>query len=97
MPKYDYECDACNKIFEVTQRIHDDPLTECIYCGGQVRKLISSSAFLLKGEGWYVTDHPSVSRKKGMESEKKLKDGSALKNCNGSKKECGNCPSATVN
>ena len=35
-----------------------------------VKRLLSSAPFILKGEGWYVTDYPSESRKKALESEK---------------------------
>ena len=71
MPTYDYACDSCRRTFEVRQPISAAPLTDCQFCGGPVRRLISATPFILKGGGWYVTDYPSESRKKGMESEKK--------------------------
>jgi len=37
-----------------------------------MRRVISKTAFILKGSGWYVTDYPSDERKKGMEGEKPL-------------------------
>ena len=52
------------------QRITADPLTRCEACGGPLRRLLSPAPFILKGDGWYVTDYPSEARKKGMESEK---------------------------
>lgn len=70
MPTYEYHCDACGRDFEVRQRISEPALTTCDVCGGAVRRLISPAPFILKGEGWYVTDYPSASRKKAMESEK---------------------------
>ena len=70
MPTYEYECDACHRVFEVRQRITEDPLTTCDACGGTVRRLLSAAPFILKGEGWYVTDYPSESRKKALDSEK---------------------------
>ena len=70
MPTYEYQCDACHRVFEVRQRITEAPLTVCDACGGTVRRLISAAPFILKGEGWYVTDYPSAARKKGMDSEK---------------------------
>ena len=70
MPTYEYHCDGCGRDFEVKQRISEAPLTTCEVCGGSIRRLISSAPFILKGEGWYVTDYPSASRKKAMESEK---------------------------
>ena len=70
MPTYEYHCDGCGRDCEVKQRISEAPLTTCEVCGGSIRRLISSAPFILKGEGWYVTDYPSASRKKAMESEK---------------------------
>ena len=52
------------------QRISEPALTTCDACGGAVRRLLSSAPFILKGDGWYVTDYPSAARKKAMESEK---------------------------
>ena len=71
MPTYEYKCDKCERVFEVRQRISEAPLATCEVCGGAVRRLLSSATFILKGEGWYVTDYPSESRKKAREAEKK--------------------------
>ncbi len=70
MPTYEYQCDACGRIFEIRQRISEPALTRCETCGGVVKRLLSAAPFILKGEGWYVTDYPSESRKKARESEK---------------------------
>lgn len=56
MPIYEYSCKRCGD-FEITQRISDAPLKRCPTCGAKVTKLISQSAFHLKGSGWYVTDY----------------------------------------
>ena len=79
MPTYEYECDACHRVFEVRQRITAAALTTCDACGGTVRRLLSAAPFILKGEGWYVTDYPSESRKKARESEKAASDKPAAK------------------
>ncbi|MGH7353832.1 MAG: FmdB family zinc ribbon protein [Candidatus Rokuibacteriota bacterium] len=71
MLTYEYECDTCGRVFEVRQRISEAPLTACDACGGAVHRLLSPAPFILKGEGWYVTDYPSESRKKAREAEKK--------------------------
>jgi putative FmdB family regulatory protein len=71
MPIYEYKCLKCNRKLEVVQKFSDDPLTTCIECGGELKKLISNTSFVLKGSGWYVTDYPSPERKKAMDSEKK--------------------------
>ncbi len=57
MPIYEYRCEKCGKVFEVLQKFSDDPLKTHDACGGEVEKLISQSAFQLKGSGWYVTDY----------------------------------------
>src|SRR2546426_12707563 len=70
VPTYEYECEKCRRVFEVRQRISEPALTTCDQCGGAVRRLLSAAPFILKGEGWYVTDYPSEARKKAQESEK---------------------------
>ena len=54
MPLYEYQCKACDNKFEQRQKFSDPPATECPQCGGEVAKLISSSAFALKGGGWHA-------------------------------------------
>jgi len=79
VPTYEYQCDKCGRTFEVRQRISAPPLKTCETCGGAVRRLISSTTFILKGEGWYVTDYPSAARKKAAESEKSTAGGDGKK------------------
>ena len=70
MPIYEYECEDCGFRTEVKQNISDPPLSKCTQCSGRFRKLIAPPAIIFKGSGWYVTDHPTKDRKKGMEKEK---------------------------
>ncbi len=56
MPIYEYTCKQCGN-FEIMQRITEAPLKKCPTCGARVAKLISRSAFHLKGSGWYATDY----------------------------------------
>ncbi len=74
MPTYEYECRSCRRDFEIRQRISEPALTVCDVCGGEVRRLLSAAPFILKGEGWYVTDYPSESRKQALQSEKTSSD-----------------------
>ncbi len=54
MPIYEYECQACGHQFESTQRITEDPLKDCPTCKKPaLQRLISATAFHLKGSGWY--------------------------------------------
>jgi len=53
MPVYEYQCKACGKEFEYQQRMSDPDKTTCEACGGSLDRLISRTAFQLKGSGWY--------------------------------------------
>lgn len=56
MPIYEYQCEKCG-VFEVTQRITENPLKKCPTCKGKVERIISATSFVLKGSGWYATDY----------------------------------------
>ncbi|MCL4491192.1 MAG: zinc ribbon domain-containing protein [Nitrospirae bacterium] len=70
MPIYEYECLKCGKNHEAMQKFSDAPLTVCPDCSGELKKLISSTSFVLKGSGWYATDYASSDRKRAIEAEK---------------------------
>jgi putative FmdB family regulatory protein len=53
MPVYEYQCKACHREFEYQQRMTDPEKTTCEACGGELDRLISRTAFQLKGSGWY--------------------------------------------
>ena len=60
MPIYEYRCGACGEHLETMQGINDDPLTTCPACGADLlKRLISSTSFVLKGSGWYQSDYGS--------------------------------------
>jgi putative FmdB family regulatory protein len=57
MPIYEYVCSSCGYQKEVLQKISDPVLVDCPECGQKsYNKIVSSSSFQLKGEGWYETD-----------------------------------------
>ena len=53
MPIYEYRCTSCGHTLEVIQKVNDKPLKKCTECSGALEKLISRSAFQLRGGGWY--------------------------------------------
>ena len=71
MPIYEYECLDCGKRLEVMQKFSDRPLETCSQCGGRLHKLISQSSFILKGNGWYVTDYARADKKQETASHAK--------------------------
>jgi putative FmdB family regulatory protein len=65
MPIYEYQCTTCGHQLEAIQKFSDEPLKECPECHKpDLQKLVSSSAFHLKGGGWYVTDIRDKDKKK---------------------------------
>jgi putative FmdB family regulatory protein len=74
MPIYEYRCEECGNEVELLQHLGRGTSPQCDECGGEMKRLISPTSFILKGEGWYVTDYPSKDRKAAMEAEKKRKD-----------------------
>ncbi len=88
MPIYEYKCISCGHRFEKLQSFHDEPVRVCPKCGGDVKKLISRSSFILKGSGWYVTDY---ARKNGKDigSSESDKTSKGCSSC--SSKNCSSC------
>ena len=86
MPTYDYQCSACNHIFELMQDITASVKRKCPKCKKmKLKRLIGSGAALLfKGSGFYCTDYRSENYKKSVEkkpvfSNKTIKKGPAKK------------------
>ena len=59
MPIYEYKCVENGHEFEVLQSVGEAAPKKCKHCDSKVEKLISRSAFHLKGSGWYTTDYKS--------------------------------------
>lgn len=58
MPIYEYGCGDCGHVFEELIMSGEVEPDECPACGTkEVGRLVSSTAFQLKGSGWYVTDY----------------------------------------
>ena len=51
MPIYQYYCDQCNTTIEVLQSF-DKPAPICKKCNIKLKKIISISSFVFKGDGW---------------------------------------------
>lgn len=57
MPIYEYECKACGAVQELMQKMDEPPPPHCAKCAeGPLVKLMSRTAYVLKGSGWYVSD-----------------------------------------
>ncbi|HEY6544904.1 MAG TPA: zinc ribbon domain-containing protein [Dokdonella sp.] len=57
MPIYEFECSACNTVFDRLQKLSDPDPVDCPDCGQpRVRRRLTAPAFRLAGSGWYETD-----------------------------------------
>jgi len=65
MPIHEYRCRKCEAVVERIEGMHDKPMKKCPSCDGKVDQMISSSAFVLKGTGWYATDYGTKSHDNG--------------------------------
>lgn len=65
MPTYAYRGTECGHEFETYQSFSDDPLVECLECGGPVRRVISGVGVTFKGSGFYRTDSRAEGTKAG--------------------------------
>jgi putative FmdB family regulatory protein len=79
MPVYEYQCKACRRDFEYQQRMSDPDKTTCEACGGALDRLISRTAFSLKGSGWYKDLYASPKPETAARSEGADKGGSEAK------------------
>jgi len=65
MPVYEYQCKKCNREFEYQQRMSDPDKTLCEACGAEaLERIISRTAFTLKGGGWYKDLYSSTKPEK---------------------------------
>jgi putative FmdB family regulatory protein len=56
MPIYEYKC-ANGHVFDVIQRMSDEPLTECQECGAPAERVLHPVAIHFKGSGFHNTDY----------------------------------------
>ena len=68
MPLYEYQCVKCGKKSEFIRSFSDPHETTCPWCGGALKKLLSSPAFQFKGSGFYATDYGKSGGSKGEDS-----------------------------
>ena len=76
MPIYEYACTACGHEFEEWQKMSDAPVRTCPKCKKKkVERLISRTAFQLKGGGWYAdlysSSKPGEAKEGGKTAESK--------------------------
>ena len=61
MPIYEYKCEK-GHVFEVMQRMTDDPVSSCTTCSAPVQRVFHPVAVHFKGSGFYNTDYGTAKR-----------------------------------
>jgi putative FmdB family regulatory protein len=56
MPIYEYKCEN-GHVFDVIQKMTDEPLRECQDCGAPASRVLSAPAIHFKGSGFHNTDY----------------------------------------
>jgi putative FmdB family regulatory protein len=69
MPIYEYRCEN-GHLFEVMQKITEDPVTVCPTCGASVQRVFHPVAVHFKGSGFYNTDYGTARRKRESDAAK---------------------------
>ena len=73
MPIYEYKCEN-GHVFDVMQKMADEPLTECVECGAPAQRQLTAPAVHFKGSGFYNTDY---GKRKGGGSNGSSSDGAS--------------------
>jgi putative FmdB family regulatory protein len=74
VPIYEYKCEN-GHVFDVMQKMAEDPLTQCVECGASAVRVLHSPAVHFKGSGFYNTDYGK--KKKGAAANGSSGEGSS--------------------
>jgi putative FmdB family regulatory protein len=89
MPTYQYRCTECGEELEAVQKFSDAPLTECLDCGGPLRKVFNAVGVVFKGTGFYRTDNRKADSTDGDGAKSESRDVTAKANGKDSAKGSG--------
>lgn len=89
MPAYDYRCQACDNVFELTRSHSDSSVITCPKCDGATKRIFTPVGVVFKGSGFHNTDYRP--RPKSEESSPSGKDSCAK---SGDSPACASCPAA---
>ena len=92
MPIYEYRCDN-GHIFEVMQKMTDDPVSVCSTCEAPVQRVFHPVAVHFKGKGFYNTDYGT--KRRNRELERSGKDGADKSSSSSSSDSSGSSSSSS--
>lgn len=59
MALYEYKCEDCGATVDKLHKMGETPIYHCEHCDSEkplIKSFAPSTAFSLKGSGWYATD-----------------------------------------
>ena len=68
MPIYEYKCEN-GHVFDVMQKLSENPLSSCVECGAPVRKVLQPVGISFKGSGFYSTDYSKTGPKEAAQKD----------------------------
>lgn len=86
MPIYEYKCDN-GHVFEVIQKMSDEPLRKCEECGAPAARVLTPPAIHFKGSGFHNTDYGTRKSGSNGASESKSSDSSSSDSSSSGKNE----------
>jgi putative FmdB family regulatory protein len=78
MPIYEYKC-TTGHVFDVIQKMTDEPLSECQECGAPAERVLHPVAIHFKGSGFHNTDYGKKKTGSNGSSSEKPKESSDSK------------------
>jgi putative FmdB family regulatory protein len=78
MPIYEYKC-ANGHVFDVIQKMSDEPLDTCQECGAPAERVLHPVAIHFKGSGFHNTDYAKKKSGANGSSSEGSKDSSESK------------------
>ena len=75
MPIYEYKCKK-GHVFDVMQRMSEDPLKACKLCGAAAKRVLHAPAVHFKGSGFYNTDYGTRRRSREAKEQEAAKSSS---------------------
>ena len=89
MPKYDFRCTECAKVFEVTRPMAASAEECCPSCGAAATKVFSPVGVAFKGTGFHNTDYRQRPKDEAAPA-------TAPCAASGESPACASCPSANT-
>jgi putative FmdB family regulatory protein len=95
MPIYEFKCGQCEAVSSFSMKMSDPHPTTCPTCNeAALKKIISSTSFVLKGGGWYADAYTKGCSSTSESSSATTSSGESSSSKAATSPSCACCPSA---